>query len=51
MYSCSQKPEISASIPTDDVFNEAAELDSILKTIEVETTCFFQRDLDCWKKY
>lgn len=31
-------------------FDEAAELAAIMKVIENETACFFNRDYDCWKE-
>lgn len=33
------------------VFNEATELEAIMKVIEGETSCFFNGDYECWAKY
>ena len=49
--SCNQKQEKSAPDVTNKATNETIELSLIMKTIEGETTCFFQRDYECWKNY
>ncbi len=46
--SCSQPAKDSADKKS---FSEADEKLAILKTIEDETTCFYQRDFECWKTH
>jgi len=51
--SCNQQqknePATTAAVQTS--FNEAKEKEAIMKVIEAETNCFFQRNYDCWKNY
>jgi hypothetical protein len=47
LCACNQK---IAQAPADPPFNEEKEKAAIMKTIEDETTSFYQRDYEAWKK-
>lgn len=51
---CTQQPKtiITASeVVADTITNQTKEKEAIMKVIESETECFFQRDYVCWKKF
>lgn len=45
LASCKQE---TSQLTSEPVLNEQAETDSIMMTIDQETSCFYKRDLTCW---
>ncbi len=47
----SKEPVVAIQPGVKTSIDEAKEKAAIMKVIEAETKCFFQRDYECWKKY
>ncbi len=48
---CQDAKTSSGELTAAATFDEEAELAAIMNVIEDETTCFFARDYECWKKH
>lgn len=50
LNSCKETKETQTNSIVKEEFNEVKEKDAIMSVIEEETTCFFDRNYECWKK-